>query len=559
MRMICKKYRWTNSIPPNDVNFFSSSNKTLVETIDLADAYIINTLSEFETEIESVNEVTNTIDKKMSNVTFKLKNDLIQTREYNNLQEFFEVYKENDHIKFEYDYYDEEDNHIFHGYIYKDGVSFENRINDIIDVIAVSEEKEFIDYYSQKKLIAPELIPPTYLLGLNLNGQKWMRLIHVLQTNFPMVNFGDFPANYYIADKPYTYAPIDKFEGMNNFIHIKTGYSCYVLDEANSYEYFSSLLNSKGWVWYFELGKLHIRQRANNVTNTLTVDYNINNILPNHSVKSEILDKQVDIVIIDNGSYFDNLGNEINTLNGLSFFNAANNLSYNLSGQSGMIFTNQTYSNKNIPFNNVTYSSSTDKYLLDFRYLDYTRFIPSGQGYENFYVYEKIRTNNVSPYTITAEYYNYPIKRTLEIRPIINSNNNSGGFDKNNPRANSGAYYGNGNFFNAANKPTQATFVLYNGNPASSMIKYNEDTGKYISYEIECRQADFGNNFRKFMRSANPIIFEIELKQRLDTIYQNVKIINYPYSNLIDDKYFSILKHSYNDTDKTTKLTLQMQ
>ena len=49
MRMICKKYRWTNSIPPNDVNFFSSSNKTLVETIDLADAYIINTLSEFET------------------------------------------------------------------------------------------------------------------------------------------------------------------------------------------------------------------------------------------------------------------------------------------------------------------------------------------------------------------------------------------------------------------------------------------------------------------------------------------------------------------------------
>ena len=87
MRMICKKYRWFDAtLGENEVNFFSTSLKTLVATIDLKYYLVKDTLSEFESEFESINEVTNGLEIKMSNVSFQCKNEILDRM---SLQDFF--------------------------------------------------------------------------------------------------------------------------------------------------------------------------------------------------------------------------------------------------------------------------------------------------------------------------------------------------------------------------------------------------------------------------------------------------------------------------------------
>lgn len=563
MQLICKKYEWSRPVEMNEANFFSTASKTLIDTLDLFDYLEEGTLSPFESQHEGINQVSQDLEIKMSNVSFRCKNELYN---HTDLQDFFEVYDSNPFIKFQLQFYDDNNIERWRGIIYKDGVEFAERRNDMLDIMAVNELKEFYDYFGDKDLLAPSFsVTSQTLFGTGLNGLKFYTLHGLFGANFPTVLFGNIPNDYYLAERGYTYAPLSVFEEMEDLVHIKNGLYNFLLDDVKRLEYFTSLVMSKGWIWYFQLGKLSIKDRGGRESYTTTnIDYNSDFI--QHGITSDLNEDLVDTVIIDNGTYFDNLGNEITTLNGLSFHNAGNNeLTFNMSGEIGIVISKFNYSNASRPIKGLRqYAGSFGAQYYENLYngVDHTRFIPSYNmigNPENYYVYERLHisahgtASNI--FDITANYYYYPIKRVLNIRPVINSTDNSSGIDKYNARADTGIYYGNGNYINV-DTITDSQW-LYKANPAAGLIKYNSETGKYISYEVDVQREGFYDNFKKFLRGANPVMMNIRVKGLYWDLLTNVTISNYPFADL-STKSFSIQRLNTDYLNNWTDMTLQM-
>ena len=570
MRLICKKYRWDSATDTNDVNFFSSVAPVLVETFDLANYLIRDTLSPFGYDPEDVDSQNNLV-IKASSVKFQLKNDISGTSRVSQLQDFFEMYNTNDFIKFKFEFYgDESEEILFRGIIYKDGVTFNERSNDVVDTIVLGYEKEFKDYFIGQTLGSPDNWQPsggTITNPIHINGFKFFSFSYALKEIFGGVDFASntFLNKYYLAEKPFTFAadnPSDSdwFEELENFMHIKTGYYCYYLDGINKYDWFDSTLSSKGWLWYFKNGKLVIKQRASNeITATTTIDYLTEGI--EDSVINELTTYAVDTVIMENGRYFDN-GNpntgDLRNAGLLIGFDSATGKARDVSGSDRMIFSSKNYSNNQIPFRNFWKQGSNNYTIGGFPNHNYTEYAgEQGTSYQFKKVSMTLIPGTGDQYLFSDSYYNYNTSNTLTVNPVINSLDNSGGIDRQNPRADTGAYYGQGNFFYAANQVNTNGHIYYNGNPGNSLFKYESNTDKYINYETECRRQQFKDNFKPFLRGNNQVLIEIEVLKLITDPAQNIIINNYPYKDL-SGKIFSIQKLSFDYLNQTSQLTLLM-
>ena len=561
MRLICKKYLWQDvSLGGSEVNFFSTSFKTLVDTIDLKYYLKEDSLSDFEYTFESINEVTNGLEIKMSNISFQCKNEILGLT---SLQDFFEVYNENNKIKFSFEYYNDANVKLFSGIIYKDGVEFSERSNDILDIIAVTEEKEFIDYFSNQDLRMP-LNPATWIRAQTLFGipgsgnettlleLRYIELGNLIRINFLTVQLQEYPANYYIAEKPFTFNPFSAgvtFAEMDNLFHVKSGYEQFRMDGIKMYEFFNSMFQEKGWIWYFRLGKLYIKERG--AANLSTTVLNFNTDFLSHSVSSDLMDEAVDNVHVFSGSYYDN-----NSTNSALHVQRVGGGKYDLTGDIRHVVSNITTYTKTRPFVNLVYLSDSNRYLLNLFYLDYSRYTRDTERS----IVRRRTTNGNNQYLFEPSEYptiDFAQVRTLKINPITVSDNNTAGIDLNNPRANGGAYYGLGNFYKAAQTSTDS-MIFYKGTPASSMVRYDSSTGYMFTHEIDCRRIEYQNNFKKFVRSANPILFDVEVKGLITEPFQNISISNYNYNNIVSTKTFSIQRLSFNVLNSTSKLTLQM-
>lgn len=576
MRLLCKKYQWDSGTDTNDVNFYSSAVPSLIETIDLYDYLVKDSLSPFGYDPEAVDSENNLV-IKASNVSFRLKNDISEIARVTKLQDFFEIYNVNDYIKFRFEFYEDDSAEMtFRGIIYKDGVTFNERSNDIIDATVLGYEKEFKDYYINQTLGSPDLWTGSTGSGGNpieINGFKFFNLSYALRQIFPNIDFAfsydltNFINKYYLAEKPFTYAADDPsdstwFEELENFLHVKTGYSCYYLDGINKYDWFDSLLSSKGWVWYFKNGQMIIKQRAaNEITDTTTIDFAEVGI--EDSIKTEIVTNSFDTVIMENGRYFDNDNPNTGDLRNAGLligFDIATGKARDVSCSSRMVVSSNTYSNNQIPFRNFWKQGSNDYTIGGFpthNYMDYAG--QQGSSHQFKKVSMTLSAGTGDQYSFSESSYSYNTGKTLTINPVINSVNNSGGVDRRNPRADTGAYYGQGNFFYAANQVNTNGHIYYNGNPGSSVFKYEANTNKYINYETECKRQQFKDNFKPLLKGSNNyrIIFEMEVKQLITDPAQNIIIDNYPYKDL-SGKIFSIQKLSFDYINKTSQLTLLM-
>lgn len=561
MKLICKKYRWNNNVNLSDVNIFSTEDKTLIEQIDLKYYLIKGTLSDIEYTFEGINSVTNGLEIKMSNVNFQCKNEIYDRT---SLQNFFELYKNDARVKFVFEYYNNDNEFKFSGLIYKNNVEFSERANDILDITVVSEEKEFIDYYSNQDLRYP-INPASWNSAQNLFGIDagqpaavrnvlFLELSTLLQINFLTVQLGGCPANHYISRTPFTFNPFTAgvlFMDHTDLFHIRTGYDCFINDGVKMYDYFSSLLMSKGWIWYFYLGKLYIRERGGNGLSNETIDYRTEVL--SHSVSSDLLEMQVDSVTIFNGNYFDS-----GSINGALKINKSGGGKIDLSGEIRHVYSNSSYWERARPFKTLQYippiGTISSRYLIQVNNLDYSRYTADT---DRDLIRQRIVLSGSNPYSSTNTDTSFSRQRTLLIEPVINSQANAGGFDLNNARAATGAYYGGGNFYFASTTITDS-HILYRGNPASSMIRYDTATAQMVSYEVDCMQNNFKNNFKKFVKGANPILFDIEVKGLITDPFQNITINNYPFESSVSSKTFAIQRLSFNDLTKTSKLTLQM-
>ena len=95
MRIDCLKYEWVRGTEDIDINFFSDVSPTLIETIDLYDYYIDETMSEIEYSFEDVDS-DNTLYVKTSNLSFNCINDNLTNSTL--LFDFFEVYESNKYL-----------------------------------------------------------------------------------------------------------------------------------------------------------------------------------------------------------------------------------------------------------------------------------------------------------------------------------------------------------------------------------------------------------------------------------------------------------------------------
>lgn len=562
MRLVCEKYRWYDvSLGENIVNFFSTSSRILESTIDLKDYLIKDTLSDVEYTFENINEITNGLEIQMSNLSFQCKNEIFNGTA---LQDFFEVYNSTDRIKFKLYYYNDDEDLLFSGIIYKDGAEFSERVNDILDIICVTEEKEFIEYYSNEDLRMP-VNPATWTnvetlfgyvgLSAQLRRQRYIELGNLIRVNFLATVLEEYPANYYIAEKPYTFAPFSAgvtFAEMGDLFHVRSGYEQFRMDGVKMYEFFSSLFQEKGWIWYFKLGKLYIKERGGLNLSSYNLDFQTD--FKSHSVSCDLDVKQVDSVTVFNGGYSDN-NSDLSVLHP-QIYNSGG-LHYYLGGDIRHVVTSLEAWTKTRPFTKLDYiTAGTDRYNINFRYLDYSRYIADTD--KDLIRYRVTNDSNQLQLNPTDQKsINYSRQRSLTIEPIVVSDNSSAGLDLNIARSSEPPHYGDGNYYKAGKTSTDSC-LFTRSTPASAMVRYDSATGYMYTHEIDCRGQNFTDNFKKFIRSANPVLFDVEIYGVITEPFQNITISNYDYKTSVSTKTFSIQKLSFNDFTKTTKLTLQM-
>ena len=513
---------------------------------------IDETMSEIEYSFEDI-DTDNTLYLKTSSLQFKC-------YDANVLIDFFECYNANKYYKWKLNYY-EGDTLIYAGYVYKDGVTVESLEDKILSIIVLGSEKEFNDFYNNVQLgsSADFLAHPGIVTNPlpSLQGLRFYHARSFFPQLFPNVIFKTVAwlNHYFISEIPYTYSPNTNFHDYGDVMHVKTGYDCFYLDGISKMTLFNSMLSGYGWIWFWYLNELVIQERAATDYDVLEID--CAELEVSQSLIHRYNQFQVDNVIIDNGEYFDLGLDRTSTTSCFCIFDNArpvNASSHNLSGSSNMVYSSNTnYSNRVRPFRNMVLSGTN--YLMDFRAHNLSRYLSS----DDYNIVDEKTTlsgsgNSLDFTTVTN---NYNAKKSLTIKPYINSRNNSAGFDRNNARADDGAYYCNGNFYYAANQPLTASHGLYNGSPSNAIIYYDESIDKYVNYEMYAQTDKFRKNFKKFLKTNDEIIIQIEVGQLITNPLQTVHLSNYQDANL-NDKYFSIIKLSFHPIDKISTLTLQM-
>lgn len=560
MKILVRKYFWDDTTEANKVNFFSDVLPIPSTEIDLADWLVKDSLSNIEYTFQNIDE-NNSLYLEASNVSFKCYNggysDILI------LQDFFEIYNQNQFIRFKCKVYDDDNVLVYTGVINKDGINMNNRSDNILDITTVGYEAEFKNYYQYEKIIPNGEIEYSDLpYPMPYTGFRVHKLTDILIRNFAGVQFKfldelytTFMRWYYVSDKPYTFSPAPLMYE-ENLLECKSGYESFYKEGTSKYKYLTDLCLSKGWVWYFYLDKLYIKQLADKTLAIETIDYNETFI--KHDVINETQNFQIDNVIVQAGEYYANEGTP---------FTASFPLSFNTTGQGWKSTQGQrrfvfSYANPEVQeiraFRKLIVlagnyylpnHSSHNTYFLnnqdDYNY-SFTRFHTVGAG-----------TNQVTPYTLTSYIYDYGVKKSMYIPTGVCQRANGGFLDITNARTNTGRYYGNGNSY--ADSVAQITNNEYGvtGNIGESMIRYDVPIGKYFTYEMDMRSEQAHNNFRCFLRNANQVILNITVYGVIKNPYQNIKILNYPYYN-INDKIFIINKLSFNLLTKQTNLTIQL-
>jgi len=556
MRIDCLKYEWANGTEDIDINFFSDVTPTFIETIDLFDYYKDETMSEIEYSFEDIDS-DNTLYVKTSNLSFDCINDNLENGTL--LFDFFEVYESNKYLKWKLNYYNDDDELIYSGIIYKDGVSIESVEDKILRIVCIGYEKEFKDYF-----INVELTSDNYgWFSSGFTGLEFSTVADILRSQFSNVNFSMsflYDKLYLMCNNPYTFAPATvsgnqawEFDGApTDVMHLKTGYNCFLQDRINKFTFISSLLIPMGWIWYYYLGRMIIQERATTDYDVLEIDCRETEV--SQSLSHRYNQFQVDAVIILAGSYFDNGQNVTNFGTNGSAFHVPNNR--DLTGQTAFCYSNGTEDlNKSRPFKQLRVVNSNQ---YQFRH-------DGGYTFRNVFLRDEYNVNlkeiflirrTADPvYEYTQKTFPYSVNKSVTLVPYVNSRDNSGGLDINNRTAATGAYYGWGNFYYAANLPVTNSMAFYSGTVADGVFR--SVNGVYRNYEAYSQTEEFTKNFKKFLKTNDEVIIEIQVKQLITNPLQTIHLTNYQDANL-DDKYFSIIKLSFHPIDEISTLTLQM-
>lgn len=548
----CVKYRWDEGTESNEINFFSDETPTEIETIDLYEYLIRDSMSDIEYSFVNTDE-SNTLLIQASTVTMKC---IDSNNSGTSLIDFFELYETDSRIKFKINVYDDRSGEYFYtGVLRKDGISVIDRFNSVLDLQVIGYEKEFADFFTEPLLIPSGDIPAAILpLAINLTGQKEMQLVQVLQRNFPNVQFdfmfdtSHFLYNFYCVTKPYTYSP-SSVMGVTNFFHTQTGYDSFTLDEVDKFTFFHNLCLSEGWNWFFYLGVMYILKRADSTLTELNID--ANDTFITHGISNVINDYAINTIIFNAGEYY---GSE----DSFTYQSTFNVPTHYLGGNRSIAISDkkQVY-NIIRPFHALAFNSA----LAPFYTRTYTGAGPvfyytANSEEESDWRYELRKYFLFTTPGTEVDFQKLPYikNNTIKINMHLPSRDNSGILDTSQARTTNGTFYGNGNTF-GQNHDFGDNGFGYTCHAGGSLIKYDSSTDSYLNYESRSQTDEFINNQMMLLSGDNNLILDIELNQVVKNPLQYVTIDNYSYHEFSDYK-FAINKLSFNLFQGTSKLQI---
>jgi hypothetical protein len=546
VKILCHKYQFNSDIEIQEVNFFTSaSNNTLIQTIDLYDYIIKQSLSPIEISVETVDD-NQKLFYETSNVSLKCFNKIVNDNV--SLSDFFQLYTQNSYFKYliniEYD-----DRVVYTGILYPENIKMLDREQEIIDLSIVGLEKEFKEYYSNKYIPSlPEfetaLPTENFLPGFNSSelGYHLRNTFFTAPyiTNIRLIGLG----LYYIIHQPYLFRPDNKF--INDEVFVKTGYRCYQRDEYNLYDFFKSICLSMGWVWYFDNREMIIRNRYD-VRNFPVLEIEYNDKFEKHDVENQFSDVGGDNIMIDDGEFWSN-GYLLSPTNGHTLKEV------DITGNRKIVLSDKNVDTVTTnPFRQLKFISTS----YEINYSDFKVYKFGEENITNINLKEVYCYPASDPTDIIEKNKSYNASMTLRVNPIINSRNQAGMINITQARTRpNGDNYGYGNYFTTVATLSDNTFA-YRGNPGNCLVRYNtESTHLNENYQHYITTETFKNNFRPLLKSKLQLLLTIEYDGVLTSPSYIIKIKNYPYSNVVQDYTFSVQKIKYDLINKKTFLSI---
>jgi len=557
LRIVLEKYSWANTTVINEVNFFGLTNPTLTQSLtvhnNLAKSYLVkDSFGDVNYDFANVDE-NNSLYFSASSLSFQLLNAIGQGED---LDSFFEIYTTDNYIKFKLFIYDDSEDLIYTAIISKDGVSYANREQSIISVLAVGYEKEFKEYYSNVKMVHPDSIDNENSIkaDIDLTGLNFKYLSTVIGILFERVSitFPSVAGAMWVADKPYIYSPLSVMSE-NDLFECKSGLINFYNAGMTSYEYLNFMCLSMGWIWFFYLDRLIIRPAYDVASPELVIDYN--ETFLEHSIENTVLDFTRENIVIECGEYYSNQDPDHVTtyrydfplqinLNATSTFytGGQKNIVYSLNNNDtteincyrSLLFESGNFYFPN--FNNHTSKvyDSSDRY---FRY--YKSFYTTGTGYMS----------------ATTTYYNYSVNNSIVINTGVTGRNNGSYLDTTNARGSTGRYYGNGNSLATTNAITDVE-IGYTGSVGESVIYKDIATGKYYNYDNLMKFDFMKKNFLTYVSNNINVLLGLRIKALITNPLQVPKLLNYVYANINNIK-MTITQLGYNIFSKLTNIRVQ--
>ena len=579
IKITCRKMKWSSGQGTGDFNrnFFQRDITKRPEgwegnldTIDLFDYLVRDSLSDIEYTFDSYEFSSDKIVGESSNVSFKL-NNLHLLPDGRSFSDYFYIYSDD---KQYYKYTVEIEKlisnvwtKVYFGILTNEWIKFDDRVQEIISIDVTGFEDEFRKYFEGVSLVDILSLGlyssmPSYggLIGNTMSEiPQYADMLSVINANLPnnwfwygIVNYtadNSSTEQFFMMKIGYMYSEGATPTWQNGSMFNKAGYENFYTQGTNAFQFFTALCNAMGWIWYFKLYSttgpakpmIVIQQRSQYLDSILTLDFSKS---IGHSINSVEYDIKADIIMIDNGR--------------LDFGTLANSSSTGYDGLEKVLITNEG-----------SFSGYTNLFsMTGFEYYPsgvLPMYISKSFGTKNSIVLNEIQDyfykfNRVTDFNV-YDIVSLARDRVLEV-PVINNEKWKSIIDLSYVRRNDTGYW-NGVYQGAGTTLNQYDMSYY-GNPGECLIRRTYSGGVYYyeTYGEYIGTAKFRKNFYKYLRGKAGLICNVKVNQLIYNPNQCVKITGYDSDNatnnaLMNNKYYGLLGLKFNLINDTSELKLQ--
>lgn len=286
----CTKKKWNPTLSLSAVNFFSGVAPQTEETIDIKN-YLVD-IGELSYDFDEAGKENgeNQLFYVSSDINFKLSG----IADNNKLKSFFSFFEDTDYIKWHIKIV-KGFSTIWEGFVHHESIDITFSPNDeseIINLTALSLEKEFKEFYSNKSLAAQSSIF-SLIGGVNaatkrikgLSGIRYSNAIQdynrlgrpfrdVLRIIFPgtLWSMSEGIEEWHVIDNPVLYPKTQTYGTSDNYIFVKSSWERIRTNGENCYDYLRRTCNAMGWVFYYQAGQFKIKNRSTDIATITTLD-----------------------------------------------------------------------------------------------------------------------------------------------------------------------------------------------------------------------------------------------------------------------------------------------